>query len=225
MAEEPSTYETLRGAILAFDLLPGEPLSERGLEATLGASRTPIRAALVRLETEGLTQRAGRGWRVAPIDLAEIRTVMEYREVLEVGAVTLAVERASDDEIDALRALIEEHRADDDERTGLRDGGDFHVALAQLSRNPFLVEGMRGVLTRLSRTRWLEVRTPASRAHARGEHERILDAVRARDAARAAALVTAHARGTRDRLVGFLGEERRRLRGRGFAIVETDAEA
>ncbi len=221
MTQEPSTYEALRAAVLSFDLLPGEPLSERGLEGTLGASRTPIRAALVRLEAEGLTQRAGRGWRVAPIDLAEIRAVMEYREALEAGAVALAVERATTGEIDALHALVREHAADDDAQTGLRDGGDFHVALAQLSRNPFLVDGMRGVLTRLARTRWLEVRTAASRAQARAEHEGILDAMRSRDAPAAVGLAVAHARGTRDRLLGFLGEERRRLRGRGFAIVES----
>ncbi len=216
-----STYDDLRSAILSFDLLPGEGLSERGLEDVLGASRTPIRAALMRLEAEGLTQRTGRGWCVAPIDLAEIRAVMEYREAVEGGVVALAVERATDEELDGLRVLVEEHRIEDDAETGLRDGADFHVALARLSRNPFLADAMSGVLTRLARTRWLEVRTPESRTHARDEHLRILDAVRERDAARAATLATAHSRGTRDRLLATLSEERRRLRGRGFSIVES----
>ncbi|MEN2738727.1 GntR family transcriptional regulator [Microbacterium sp. X-17] len=216
-----SAHENLRAAILSFELLPGEPLSERGLEDALGASRTPIRAALLRLEAEGLTQRAGRGWRVAPIDLAEVRAVLEYREAIEAGAVALAVERAADDELEALRGLVEEGRRDDDEATGLRDGSDFHVTVAQLSGNAFFAEAMRGVLTRLSRTRWLEVRTPEARAHARDEHLGILDAIRERDAARAVALATAHSRGTRDRLLALLADERRRLRGRGIAIVET----
>lgn len=216
-------YERLRTAILSLELVPGERLSERGLETLLGASRTPIRGALMRLENEGLTRRAGRGWQVTPIDLAEVREILEYREAVEAAAVALAVERAGDDELAALRTLAEARREQDDEETGLRDGGDFHVALARLSRNQFLAEGMAGALTRLSRTRWLEVRTPESRAQARDEHLAIIAAVRARDTEQAVALVTAHSRGTRDRLLAYLQEERRRLRGRGFSIIESSA--
>lgn len=218
---EGSAYAGLRAAILSLDLVPGEKLSERGLESLLGASRTPIRAALMRLENEGLTQRSGRGWQVTPIDLAEVRAVMEYREAVETAAVSLAVERAGDEELAALRTLIDSHAGNDDEETGLRDGGDFHVALARLSRNKFLADAMSGALTRLSRTRWLEVRTSESRAQARTEHLEIIAAVRARDSERAELLVASHSRGTRDRLLGYLSEERRRLRGRGFSIIES----
>lgn len=212
-------YSRLRTAILGLEFVPGQPLSERGLEEFTGASRTPIRAALVRLENDGLTARIGRGWQVAPIDLAEVRAVMEHREVVEAGAVVLAVERASDAELAELGELLS--RASDDEQTGLRDGADFHTALARLSRNVFLADATAGALTRLARTRWLEVRSPDSRAQARLEHREIVDAVGSRDADRAAELVRAHSRGTRDRLLESLNAERLRLRGRGFAIVDT----
>jgi DNA-binding GntR family transcriptional regulator len=218
---EDSVYGRLRTAVLALEFVPGERLSERGLETVLGASRTPIRAALMRLENEGLTQRDGRGWRVTPIDLAEVRAVMEYREAIEAAAVRLAVERAGDEELAALRSLAEARADLDDEETGLRDGSDFHVALARLSRNQFLADGMAGALTRLSRTRWLEVRTPSSRAQAREEHLAIAAAVRRRDADQAVELAVAHSRGTRDRLLSYLSQERRRLRGRGFSIIES----
>ena len=218
---EDSVYGRLRTAILSLELVPGERISERSLESLLGASRTPIRAALMRLENEGLTQREGRGWKVAPIDLAEVRAIMEYREAVEVAAVRLAVERADDEELAALRALSEAHRGCDDEETGLRDFSDFHLALARLSRNQFLADGMDGALTRLSRTRWLGVRTPQSRSDARDEHLEIVAAIRARAADRAVALTVAHNRDTRDRLLSYLTEERRRLRGRGFSIIES----
>ncbi|WP_324012115.1 GntR family transcriptional regulator [Microbacterium sp. JZ37] len=221
--DDRAPYATLRAAILSFDLLPGESLSERGLEPLTGASRTPIRAALLRLEGEGLTRRDGRGWRVAPIDLSEVHAAMEFREAVETGAVALVVDRASDDDLAALRALAEEPEHDDEE-AGVRDGGDFHVALARLSGNAFFADALADVMTRLSRTRWLEVRTPQARAHARDEHAAILDAILAREAETATALVAAHARGTRERLVGFLEGERRRLRGRGMAIVDGGAE-
>ena len=214
-------YETLRAAVLGFEFVPGEKLSERGLEEFLGASRTPIRAALVRLENEGLTGRVGRGWRVAPIDLAEVRAVTEHREVVETGALALAVERATPAELAAVRALLEAEPVADDEESGLRGGSDFHLALVRLSRNPFLVDSLTGAMTRLARTRWLEVRTAASREQARAEHRGILDAVEARDADRAAELLRAHSRGTAERLLAHLAQERRRLRGRGFSIVES----
>jgi DNA-binding GntR family transcriptional regulator len=213
-------YDTLRTAILGFDFLPGEKLSERGLEEFLGVSRTLVRAAFVRLENEGLTARNGRGWQVTPIDLAEIRAVAEHREIVEAGAAALAVARATEDGILAVQALAAEPAATD-EQAGLRHGSDFHLALVRLSGNPFLVDAMSGALTRLARTRWLEVRTASSRALARAEHLRILEAVGDRDADRVVELVRAHSRGTAERLLTHLGEERRRLRGRGFAIVDT----
>jgi DNA-binding GntR family transcriptional regulator len=220
-ASEDNGYDRLRAAILSLDLVPGERLSERGLESVLGISRTPIRVALMRLENEGLTQRAGRGWQVTPIDVAEVRAVMEYREALEVAAVTLAVDRAGDEELAALLALAEANRDTDDEETGLRDGSDFHVALSRLSRNQFIGDGMAGALTRITRARWLLVRTPESRAAARDGHLGIVAAVKGRDIEAAVALTVTHNRNTRDRLLSYLTEERRRLRGRGFSIIES----
>jgi DNA-binding GntR family transcriptional regulator len=218
---EDSTYGRLRTAILLLELVPGERISERGLEPLLGASRTPVRVALMRLENEGLTQREGRGWRVTPIDLTEVRAVMEYREAVEAAAVRLAVERAGDEELAALSALAGARRDHDDEESGLRDFSDFHLALARLSRNQFLADGMAGALTRLSRTRWLGVRTARSRSEARDEHLRMVAAIAARDADGAVALTVAHNRGTSERLLGYLTEERRRLRGRGLSIIES----
>ncbi|GAA4162627.1 GntR family transcriptional regulator [Gryllotalpicola daejeonensis] len=225
-------YSALRAAILSFELAPGERLSERGLETVAGGSRTPVRAALMRLASDGLVQRAGRGWQVTPLDLAEVRAVMEYREALETAAVRLAVERAGAEELEALRLIADASQADagaespsNGEATlrdgTLRDGTDFHVALAGLSRNPFLVDGMSQVLTRLLRVRWLSASTAESRDRARAEHLEIVASVTTRDADKAVALVTAHSRGTRDRLLGFLADERRRLRGSGIAVVES----
>lgn len=220
---EHSAYDTLRTAILALDLVPGEKLSERGLESLLGTSRTPIRSALGRLEGEGLTQRVKRGWRVSPIDVSEIRAVMEYREAIEVAVVELALQRASDEELSDLGLIATAHHDLDNEEAGLRDGGDFHVALARLSGNHFMSEALSASLTRLSRTRWLEVRTSQSRALARAEHLEIIAALLTRDCELATSLVVAHSRGTRERLLNLLSDERQRLRGRGFAIIESSA--
>ncbi|MCX7522462.1 GntR family transcriptional regulator [Microbacterium sp. STN6] len=211
-------YERMRAAILALELEPGRPLSERGLESAFGASRTPARAALARLEGEGLVQRSGRGWVVSPIDLGEIRALAEYREVLEAAAVRLAVQRASAADFNAVRALLEAARPADEE-AGVRAGGDFHSELARLSGNEFLTAGVQAAMTRLARTRWLEVRTAKAREAAWREHAAILEAVATRNADEAARLVTEHVRGTNERLIASLSAGHQAFRARGLAIV------
>jgi DNA-binding GntR family transcriptional regulator len=212
-------YDRLRGAILALDFAPGERLTERGLEANFNASRTPARAALMRLETEGLVQRDGRGWMVAPIDLGEIQALSELRVAVEGAAVRLAVERASLSDVAAVSELLKSARSAPDEEQGVRAGSDFHTELAQLSGNAFMVDAVRGTMTRLARTRWLEVRTPNARDQAWREHRDILDAILARNADLAAQLVTRHIRGTNERLLASLKADQRRFRGRGLSIV------
>ena len=212
-------YVRLRAAILALDIAPGERLTERGLEFSFNASRTPARAALARLETEGLVRRDGRGWMVAPIDLTEIQALAELRAAVESAAVRLAVERAPLRDVATLSELFRSARPAEDEEEGVQAGSDFHTELARLSGNALMVDAIRGAMTRLARTRWLEVRTPEAREQARQEHADILDAISARDADAAARLVALHIMSTNRRLLTALKTDHRRLRGRGLSIV------
>jgi DNA-binding GntR family transcriptional regulator len=218
-SQTASIYTRLRAAILELDLTPGERLTERGLEAEFAASRTPVRAALLRLDTEGLVRRDGRGWIVAPIDLDEVRAASEYREAVEAAAARLACTRASDADLDALIELLRSLPRGDEDAEHYTPGPSFHVELAQLSGNPFLVAGVQDVVTRLARTRWLDLRSAETREAVRTEHRRILDALEARDADAAADAVVAHIRNTTDRLVTSLSADRRRFKARGLSIV------
>lgn len=208
-------YERLRAAILSLELVPGERITERSLEAAFSASRTPVRAALLRLDAEGLVVRRARGFVVAPIDTREIGQLAELREAVEVAAVRLAVGRASADEIAALVELLDSDRGTAE---AVPAGDAFHEALAGLSGNPLLAETVRGAMTRLARTRWLEGRTAASRDLAWREHRAIVAAVATRNEELAAALVASHIRDTNERLLGFLGAERNRLHARGIVL-------
>ncbi|PPF77930.1 GntR family transcriptional regulator [Subtercola sp. Z020] len=213
-------YERLRQSILSLAVTPGARLTERGLEAELAASRTPVRAALTRLEGEGLMQRDGRGWRVSPIDLGEVEAQLEFRSAVEAAAVRLAALRATDAQIDALDDLLLSFDPPESEEAGHRMGTDFHVELVRLSGNPFMVASAVSSLTRLARTRWLEVRTRESRVRAIDEHRAIVEALRRRAGDEAARLVVAHIERTRERLVLSLDEERSRsLRARGYEVI------
>ncbi|SEA88647.1 GntR family transcriptional regulator [Leifsonia sp. 21MFCrub1.1] len=215
VAETSRVYDRLRSQILDLDRVPGSRLTERGLEAELGASRTPLRSALMRLESEGLVGRDGRGWQVTPIDLAEIARLSEFRDAVESAAVRLSCARASDAEIAELAEHLGRSAGDRSPDGAVRAGTDFHVRLAALSGNAFFADAVDDAMTRLARARWLVARDE----HAADEHREILALVAARRADEAAARIHEHVVGTHDRLVAALGADARSLRGRGLAIV------
>jgi DNA-binding GntR family transcriptional regulator len=219
MSQMFQVHGQLREMILSLDLGPGERLTERWLESRFQGSRTPIRAALARLEGEDLVRRDGRNWMVAPIDLGELEALAEFREPLETAAVRLACARANEAEIAAIEAMLDACQPGVPREEWHRVGTDFHVAIARLSGNPFLVKAIEGVMTRLSRPRWLEVWTEPSREQAWAEHRRILGFVRRNEPDEAAREAAEHIRDTRDRLLGSLNEDRRGLRARGFAVI------
>lgn len=218
-----SLYDRLRHAILTLALAPGERLSERGLEPGFGASRTPIRAALMRLQSDGLVRRDDRGWHVSPIDLAEVVSIYEYREILEAATARLSVDRASRDDLEALAdlAVWTDATGSDTAETpehSIDSGTSFHVELARLSGNPFIIDAMEGALTRLYRTRWLEVQSPESRERAHREHAEIATALLAGDADAAELATLEHLRGTGARLVESLSASRQQLRATGILL-------
>jgi DNA-binding GntR family transcriptional regulator len=219
MPQMQDIHERLREMILSLDLGPGERLSERWLEAKFDGSRTPVRAALIRLEGEGLVKREGRNWAVSPIDLNEIEALYEFREPLEAAAIRLACQRADARDIDGLEALLASCRPGAPREEWHRVGTEFHVGLARLSRNPFVVKTIEDIMTRLSRPRWLEVWSEPPRDHAWADHRKILDLMRRNLPEEAVCEATKHIHGTRDRLIRSLREDRRGLKARGFAVI------
>jgi DNA-binding GntR family transcriptional regulator len=219
MSQMQSVERQLREMILGLEIGPGERLTERWIESQFGASRTPVRAALMRLETEGLVGRDGRGWTVAPINLSELGQIAVYREAVEVAAVRLTAAIEDRGGVDVIAAMLDSCDAETPREEWHRVGMDFHIELARLSGNDFLLRAVRDAMTRLSRARWLEVRDEAALSRAWAQHHAILAAVRAGDADAAANLLSTHISGSRDRLVTSLHDDRRSLRARGFAVV------
>jgi DNA-binding GntR family transcriptional regulator len=219
MSQMLQIHDQLREMILSLDLTPGERLTERWLEGHFAGSRTPIRAALARLEGEDLVRRDGRNWIVAPIDLGELEQLSEFREPLETTAVRLACARASEADLAAIEEMLDACQSGAPREEWHRVGTDFHVEIARLSGNPFIVKAIESVMTRLSRARWLEVWTEPSREQAWAEHRRILAFIRRNEPDEAAREAADHIRDTRNRLLRSLNEDRRGLRARGFAVI------
>lgn len=200
-----TAYDRLREAILALELGPGSTLTERALESRLETSRTTVRAALARLENEGLVNRDGRGYQVAPLDLLEIKRACDWREVIETAAARATIARASDTELEQLAQQLGTLAASEPLEMHMRDATDFHINLARLAANPFMTRALEDVLTRLARARWFEAASTGLE-RANREHRQILSAIQARDANAAEQEIKAHLARSRDRLLNALLE-------------------
>jgi GntR family transcriptional regulator of vanillate catabolism len=103
-----SVVEALRAAILAGEFQPGERVHEVKLTALLGVSRTPVRAALQKLASEGLLDYTpNRGYTLREYSVSEVVNAYEVRAVLEGLAARLCAERGlSDKELATIREAL-----------------------------------------------------------------------------------------------------------------------
>jgi DNA-binding GntR family transcriptional regulator len=191
-----AAYGAIKKAIATLALAPGALISEADLAAQLGISKTPIRHALTRLEQEGLVYTMPfRGTFVAEVDSAEAGDLTELRIALEEGALWLAIQRSSDDELEDLRALAEATAAD--ERAGehehaIQEIADFHSRLVELSRNRRIVEAYAGLATPLARIRAISGAVPGSVTRSSSEHAEVIGAMIRRDEQGARELLREH---------------------------------
>jgi len=189
-------YESLLEDILSGHLGPGTELSEVALAERLGVSRGPIREALGALCAQGLvTMQPRRSCIVSVLTRREFLEAYQVREALEALAASLASERIDDDSLAELEALHEEMRVavrDNAVQRFFAANQRFHLRLVALSGNGHLTEIHAQLVQRMGRymARSLSLRGNLERSL--GEHQEILDALRARDAARAAAAVSLH---------------------------------
>lgn len=216
MSQTSGVEKQLREMILNLDIGPGERITERWAEGELNASRTPIRTALMRLETEGLICRAGRGWRVSPINLREIEQWSVYREVLEVSALRLAKDGLDKTQLDALDALLDTCGPDMTPEDASCAGTQFHKQLSQLAGNDVITCGIVDAMNRLIRARWVD-NGPEQQGWT--EHRLIVKALRENDVDQAMTLLSRHLQESRRRLLQALRENRRTLRARGIILA------
>ncbi len=195
--------DMLERAILSGSLPPGTALGEAELAGQLGISRGPVREAMNRLEGRRLLQRVPHvGVRVVCLSDMEVSEIFAMREVLEGLAARLAAERMDTRELDALEAAAPfRHRAPTADGHGFsKVGDDFHVQIAQGSRNRRLIEYLCTDMYSLLQLYRIRSGGSPMRAGSTGEHREIVDALRNRDGVEAERLMRAHVRRARDSL-------------------------
>ncbi len=188
-------YRRLFESIERGTLKPGSRLREVELSAWLGASRTPIREALGRLEGEGLIARdPSRGMIVAELDHGMVAELYAMREVLEGTAAALAARHASEAEIHALREIAQMDRGLEDAVRIARANRLFHEALFRAAHNRFLLRAVNALRQSMVLLGPTTLATPGRPDMARGEHEAIVEAVARHDPHAAGEAARAHIR-------------------------------
>lgn len=139
---QKDAYTLILDAIESGEFGPGARLVESELAERIGMSRTPVREALQRLETQGMLARDGRSLMVASLDHTELAELYTVRAELEGLAARLAARHATDEEIAVLRGMVADDRAliGGDPRQLSRANKRFHRLIHLASHNRFLVQ-------------------------------------------------------------------------------------
>ena len=182
-------------AIVEHRLLPGAKLVEQKLGDRFGVSRTIVRQALFRLSQLKLVRlEPARGAFVAEPSIEEARQVFAVRRMVEGQMVRQLIARLKPADLRLLKAHLKEERQaveriDVATRTKLLF--DFHVRMAQVLGNQVLVELIQELVSRCSLITLMYQSADDAEA-SNAEHAGILQAIEARDADRAAALIDEH---------------------------------
>ncbi|MDQ3410581.1 MAG: FCD domain-containing protein [Chloroflexota bacterium] len=203
-------YDHILAKMLVGEIRPGARLSDVHLAREIGISRTPVREAIVQMETQGLVEQVeGVGPRAKNLERSDLEETFELREMLEVAAVAKAVTRITEPELRELEAICDQYLA---AARGLRkpDKAEseqlfhrlvvmdmaFHLMVMRAARNRRLLRIM-GDLHLLSRIFRRRAELPGVNALTRAaldwrDHVRIVGSLRRRDLTAAQACMGRH---------------------------------
>jgi DNA-binding GntR family transcriptional regulator len=202
-----AAYVKLKSAIQEGVLKPHARLTEAELAKFLGMSRTPIRQALQRLETEGLAIYKDRqGLSVAALDRQAIAELYAAREILEGAAAASSARHATEFEIESIRLLIDAAgRILSDWKALQALNQRFHFAIYDTCHNRYLVK-----MRNLHYSVHIPGRSPledvdAAKVHYE-QHVAIFEAIRSRDAVLAKSIAESHVRYALQQRLQFVEE-------------------
>lgn len=236
------TLLSLRDLILGGDLKPGDRLSELSVVERLGVSRTPIRAALVRLAEEALLEAIpSGGYAVKAFSERDIHAAIEIRGTLEGLAARLAAERGVSQAVlgdlreclDRLDDLVARATISvDDFSDYVRLNECFHTLLVELADSPVLARQIERAVSLpfASPSAFVMVQAVLPEAQlimniAQDQHRCVVRAIEGREGARAEALMREHARVARRNLELALRNQQTRGLVPGSVLIQRRAVA
>ncbi len=175
---QKDAYALILEAIDSHIYKPGDRLVESELAERFGVSRTPIREALQRLETQSLLTRDGRSLIVASLDHTQMAELYVVRGELEGLAARLAARHATPEEVRVLRDMVEADRKLIGNPDALaRANRRFHKQIHLASHNRFLVQQLDLVHRSMALMATTSLAAEGRGAGALDEHHAIVSAI------------------------------------------------
>lgn len=190
---QKDAYSLVLEAIDTGVYKPGDRLVESDLAERFGVSRTPIREALQRLETQSLLTRDGRSLIVASLDHNQLAELYVVRAELEGLAANLAARHATPEEIRVLSDMVrDDHRLIDDPTAMARANRRFHKQIHLASHNRYLVQQLDLVHRSMALMATTSLAADGRPEDALAEHQAIVSAIETRNADAAGEALRAH---------------------------------
>lgn len=207
-----SAAEEIRKLIFDGELKDGQPIRQDFLAARLGISRTPIREALVQLETEGLVRSVPhKGAVVTGLSLEEIRETFELRELLEPALLKASAPRLTGEDFMKLKAILKEYSAELRTRNVARWGElntILHTTLYARAERPQTESIVARLLHASDRYTRLQLLMMKGLKRAEAEHAEIVEHCEKGRIARAAMELKQHIAHVKSELVRFVKLQR-----------------
>ena len=188
-------YSQLKEEICNFHFLPGDRFSENELAERMGASRTPVREALTRLQRDGFVEvRFRSGWQVRPFNFKYFEQLYDLRILLEQAAVRLLCEAKPQPDLGPLKGhwLVRPRDRDTNGPVVSLMDERFHGQIVEGSGNLEMVRVHQDVTERLRIVRRLDFTKPPRIEQTYEEHAKILNVILHRQVDQAIALLTKH---------------------------------
>ncbi len=194
--------DALRELIISGDLQPGERLIEPDIAEKLGVSRTPVREAFFRLESEGFVKVIPRkGAIVAPFSAKEAEDLYEILIELEGLAAKLACERMGQSELEKIKNIESKISSCEEYKERVSLNSQFHTAYLKYSKNNLLISVLENLHQKMNRYTSLVFRSPDRLKQGHHEHEMIMQAFNNKDSEKVCLLVKQHIDNSRKSLL------------------------
>lgn len=189
-------YLDLRDRAMRYDFRPGTRINEQALGREFGVSRAPLREALNRLVSEGLlTSVMNKGFYRKSISVDEVLDLYQIRIALERRAVFLAIQRATDAEIQSVQeywSSVMSNSARMAPADYLFADEEFHRRMVAMAKNKELSNFLEIVSRRIHIARNIDIEQTVWNAKAFDAHYGVLKYMRERDTEKALACITEH---------------------------------
>jgi DNA-binding GntR family transcriptional regulator len=206
--------QRLRTMLVEGQIAPGAKLNERELSQVLQVSRTPLREAIKMLAAEGLVELLpNRGAIAVSLSEADVLHTFEVMAGLEALNGELAAQRITDAELAEIKAMHFEMMAAytrADLSNYYRLNAQIHRAINAAAKNPVLTATYNQVNARLQALRFRSNQDGAKWKRAMKEHEKMVDALQARDPVAMRNLLLLHVHNKRDVVMGLFRAHARR---------------